>query len=49
MCIQIDASDPHLFNERGVLYFELGKLEKAKNDFVTVLKQIESYSIVPLV
>lgn len=45
-CILIDSSDPRLYNERGVLYFELGELEKAKNDFVTVLKQIESFSIV---
>lgn len=42
----MDSSDPRLFNERGVLYFELGELEKAKSDFVTVLKQIESFSIV---
>lgn len=45
-CLRLDSSDPGLFNERGVLFYELQKYEDAENAFVQVLKLIDSFMIV---
>lgn len=47
-CLKLDSSDPGLFNERGVLYYELQKYDDAENAFVQVLKLIDSFMIVRL-
>ena len=43
MCAQIDASDPGIMNERGVLLYALKQYEKAADAFVQVLQRIEEY------
>ena len=39
----MDSSDPGLFNEQGVLYYELKRYEKAESSFVSVLRAIDSF------
>lgn len=43
MCAQIDASDPRIVNERGVLLYALKQYEKAAEAFVLVLQLIDEY------
>lgn len=39
----MDSADPGLFNEQGVLYYELKRYEQAENAFVSVLRAIDSF------
>lgn len=40
--IRIDPSDPLLFNERGVLCYQLKRYSEAEKAFVTVLRLLEN-------
>ena len=42
--IHIDSSDPILFNERGVLCYQLKRFSEAEKAFVTVLRLLERES-----